>query len=524
MFLLLLDLPKYVSPCKTLLMSDQSYGGYRPSGRKMSALRCKGEGFAARLTLLIRVIAAAVILLLGAVGPVKAEDSYAAITVDRSTPELHLKTFLKAAERSVIRMEAREWARQYYDDWFYSEIPQDKLAEIRLLKQYMLDSMDLSAFPEWRRESAGVETALMLWGILQAEEVTPDTNFKQVRDGLWVIPGTYIQVGTITSGMRMGDVVFTADTVANVPSLFQSSAARLPDGFDAYRYYTETPGGLEPPRWGGVAHKLPDFMRWSFGTNTVFQWLITVLVFGFTLLVPRFLGKLLRSGSPRWFCQAALTGLLATYAPGVVIDQAGLSGSAATVMTLVFRALFDIGMVICILIAGEWIANWLSAMRLAKDKSFDTSIIRLATRVVSLMTAAGVIIYGLSAAGVPVYGIIAGFGVGGLAFALAAKPTMENILAGVILFLDGSIKVGDRIESGGLSGIVEDIGMRSTRIRSEDGGLISVTNAELADKVIKNVSRRVMAPETKSSSVSNSVAERQLGEIPLRSGREQKNI
>ena len=105
------------------------------------------------------------------------------------------------------------------------------------------------------------------------------------------------------------------------------------------------------------------------------------------------------------------------------------------------------------------------------------------------------IIYGLSAAGVPVYGIIAGFGVGGLAFALAAKPTMENILAGVILFLDGSIKVGDKIESGDLSGIVEDIGMRSTRIRSADGGLISVTNSELADKVIKNVSRRVMAPE-----------------------------
>ena len=475
---------------------------------------------AAGLKQLMGMIAAAVILLLGVAGPVRAADSYADITVDRSTPELHLKTFLNAAKRSVIRMEAREWARQHYNDWFYSEIPEDQLAEIRLLKQYMLDSMDLSAFPEWRRESAGVETALMLWGILKAENVTPDTKFNQVRDGLWVIPGTYIQVGTVTSGMRMGDVLFTADTVANVPSLYQTSAARFPDGFDAYRYYTETPGGLEPPRWGGVAHKLPVFMRWSFGTNTVFQWLITILVLGFVLLVPRFLGKLFRTGSLRWFCQAALTSLLATYAPGIVIDQAGLSGGAATVMTLVFLALFDLGLVICVLIAGEWIANWLSAVQLAKDKSFDTSIIRLATRVVSFMTAAGVIIYGLSAAGVPVYGIIAGFGVGGLAFALAAKPTMENILAGVILFLDGSIKVGDRIKSDGLSGIVEDIGMRSTRIRSEDGGLISVTNTELADKVIKNVSRRVMAPETKSSLVSDSVAERQIGDTPLRSARQ----
>jgi len=77
--------------------------------------------------------------------------------------------------------------------------------------------------------------------------------------------------------------------------------------------------------------------------------------------------------------------------------------------------------------------------------------------------------------------------------ALAAKPTLENLLAGVILFLDGSIKVGDTIDSGPLSGMIEDIGMRSTRIRSADGGLVSVTNSELADKVIKNTSRRVQA-------------------------------
>ena len=118
----------------------------------------------------------------------------------------------------------------------------------------------------------------------------------------------------------------------------------------------------------------------------------------------------------------------------------------------------------------------------------------LATRIVSASAAIGIVIYGISTAGVPVYGIIAGFGVGGLAVALAAKPTLENILAGVILFLDGSIKVGDVIDSSPLSGTIEDIGMRSTRIRAGDGSLITVTNSELADKVIRNVSRRVARP------------------------------
>ena len=424
-----------------------------------------------------------------------ASKSFSDITVDRSTPELHLETFLTAVERSIIRMEAREWARGFYDAWLYPAITEEQSAEIGLLKRYILDSMDLSGFPEWRRESAGMETALMLWAILKAEKVTPETRFRQIRDGLWVIPDTYVQAGTIGSGMRMGDVVFTAETVASVPDLYRTITGAPPERFDAYRYYTETPGGMEPPRWGGLAHKLPEFLRWGFGSNTLFQWLITLLILAIVLLIPRLIGKSFRSPSIRWFSQSAVMALFAAYAPGIVVEQAGLSGVAATIMTLLFLALYNGGIVICVLITGEWIGNWLSDIQQAKDKTFDTSIIRLATRVVSFMTALAVIIHGLSAAGVPVYGIIAGFGVGGLAFALAAKPTLENILAGVILFLDGSIKVGDVIEAGDLSGTVEDIGMRSTRIRSRDGGLISVTNSELADKVIKNVSQRVLIPQ-----------------------------
>ncbi len=417
--------------------------------------------------------------------------SYADITVDRSTPEQHLKTFLTAVKRTVIRLEAREWARNYYDASFYPAITPEQSAEINLLKSYILDSMDLSGFPDWRRESAGIETALMLWEILEAESVTASTTFKQLREGLWVIPGTYLQVGMISSGMRAGDIVFTAETVANVPALHETLVGpRVYEGFSAYRYVTETPGGLEPPRWAGLAQKLPGVLRMPIGSNSLFQWAITLAVLGGVLFFPMLLARFFTPPSFRWFGQAVATGLLAAQAIGVVIDQAGFSGAPATAMTLLLLALCYGSIVVCVLIAGEWIGNWLSALQRAKDKSFDTSIIHLGTRIVSAMSALAVIIYGISKTGVPVYGIIAGFGVGGLAVALAAKPTLENILAGVILFLDGSIKVGETIESGGITGTIEDIGMRSTRIRSTDGALISMTNSELADKVIKNLSRR----------------------------------
>lgn len=432
--------------------------------------------------------------------PVRAEpgaDNFAAIAIDRGTPEKNLKTFLTAVDRTVKRMEAREWARHYYDAWFYPAIDARQAGENELLKKAILGSMDLSAVPEWRRESAGIETAFMLWEILKAEGVGPDASFRKLRDGLWVIPGTYVQAGTITSGMRLGDVVFTADTVANVPSLYDAIFATRPvEGFSPYRYWAQTPGGMVPPRWAGVAYKLPEVLRLEIGSNTLFQWLIAVVILTMVLLVPRAVWRLARRRGHPWLAALPVLAILSYYATGIVVDEAGLSGLGATVMTLLFMTLFYGALVAGALAIGEWVGNWVSVAMTRSDKTFDTSIVHLATRVVSAMAAIGISIYGISTAGVPVYGIIAGFGVGGLAVALAAKPTLENILAGVILFLDGSIKVGDVIDSSPLSGTIEDIGMRSTRIRAPDGGLISVTNSELADKVIKNVSRRVARPST----------------------------
>lgn len=448
-------------------------------------------------TPMARILGLLILLLASwaSLAPAQADGAYSDISVDRSTPELNLKTFMEAVDRTAIRLEAREWARNYYDAWLYPAITPEQTAEIDLLKTYMLDSMDLSAFPDWRRESAGIETAMMLRELLRDENITKDTKFRQLRDGMWAIPGTYLQAGTVTSGMHMGDVIFTADTVANIPALYSARAAlRDKKGFDAYRYVTETPGGLTPPRWAGLAYKLPDFLRWSFGTNTVFQWLLTLFVMAAVVTIPWLTGKLIADRSLRLFCQALIAGLLSNKASGLIINDAGLSGPSATAVTLLFVAVHYGAAAIIVLILGEWIGNWISRAQRAKDKTFDTSIVRLATRVVSVMTALGVVIYGISTMGVPVFGIIAGFGVGGLAVALAAKPTLENILAGVILFLDGSIKVGDEIVSDSLSGIIEDIGMRSTRIRAPDGGLISVTNAELANTVFKNVSKRVAGP------------------------------
>jgi MscS family membrane protein len=92
--------------------------------------------------------------------------------------------------------------------------------------------------------------------------------------------------------------------------------------------------------------------------------------------------------------------------------------------------------------------------------------------------------------GVPVYGIVAGLGVGGLAIALAAQPTVENLIGGLSLFGDKPIRVGDVCKYGDQVGTVEAIGIRSARIRGVDRTLTTIPNAALAKMPIVNLTRR----------------------------------
>lgn len=86
--------------------------------------------------------------------------------------------------------------------------------------------------------------------------------------------------------------------------------------------------------------------------------------------------------------------------------------------------------------------------------------------------------------------IVAGLGLGGLAFALAAKDSLANIFAGAIIILDKPFSIGDWISTSDIEGTVEDITFRSTRIRTFSQALVTVPNSTLANEAITNWSRR----------------------------------
>ena len=92
--------------------------------------------------------------------------------------------------------------------------------------------------------------------------------------------------------------------------------------------------------------------------------------------------------------------------------------------------------------------------------------------------------------GINVGALIAGLGVGGLALALAAKDTAANLFGSIALLLDKSIRIGEWIKIDGVEGVVEDIGMRTTKIRSFKKSLITLPNQVIANSPIENFSRR----------------------------------
>jgi MscS family membrane protein len=86
--------------------------------------------------------------------------------------------------------------------------------------------------------------------------------------------------------------------------------------------------------------------------------------------------------------------------------------------------------------------------------------------------------------------VLAGLGVGGLAVALAAQRTLENVIAGASLIFDRALRVGDYLKLGTLEGMVDHIGLRSTRIRTPDRSVVSVPNGQIANMSLEILSER----------------------------------
>ena len=126
------------------------------------------------------------------------------------------------------------------------------------------------------------------------------------------------------------------------------------------------------------------------------------------------------------------------------------------------------------------------------NKRIDNNFLPIIRRsLLGIIWAIGLVM-ALNNGGVNVGTLIASLGIGGLAFALAAQDTIKNIFGGITIFSDRPFRIGDRIKVDGFDGIVEDIGIRSTRLRTLERCLVTIPNYKIVEASVENISEEPM--------------------------------
>ncbi len=420
-----------------------------------------------------------------------AESASTLAPLDRSSPSATMRSFATEAERLERAFVA------YREDKTFP-----RLAVLFNGAERLSGLFDLREIPPATRAKAGRESVGYLKDILMR---LPDPSLADIPGApgwtndlpdRWTIPGTEISIARATTGPQVGAYLFTADTVARLAEFHARIIGQpplRPSVFDSWRAEaTRLTGPLFPAA-------LPAPLLVPVLGTPVWKLLFALLALAGILGLVRLWHRLTRGAVHRaapvlrllWrMTTPALLAALVLAFQAFNLFQLNLTGAAAAAETSVALVL--------LYAAAAWLA-WLGCFLIVEaiiaspsvpDDSYDAHLLRLAARVLSLIAAGLVIAYGANDLGAPALGLVASLGVGGIAVALAAQSTIENLFGGVSIFADRPFRVGDSIKYGSGSGKVLSIGPRSCRIRGDDGTVTTVTNGELAKMAVTNVSMR----------------------------------
>lgn len=180
---------------------------------------------------------------------------------------------------------------------------------------------------------------------------------------------------------------------------------------------------------------------------------------------------------------------------GVVVYRSAmaplrLGSGASDFLELLLRALFVVALTWLLMRVADVLADLVRERLEARGETTATALVQPGRRLVKGLVLALAAVAVLDAFGFNVAALLAGLGVGGIAVALAAQKTVENLFGGMTLYADRPVRVGDFCRFGDQVGTVEEIGIRSTRVRTLGRTLISVPNAEFSSMQLENYAAR----------------------------------
>ena len=126
----------------------------------------------------------------------------------------------------------------------------------------------------------------------------------------------------------------------------------------------------------------------------------------------------------------------------------------------------------------------------ASEGRMDDQLVPILIKMMRMFVGVLGLIFVLQNLGVNVSALVAGLGVGGIAIALAAKDTLANVFGSITIFTDQPFHVGDLVDIDGVVGSVEEVGLRSTRVRTPSGSVMAIPNARVANSKIDNIGAR----------------------------------
>ncbi|MBB4121723.1 mechanosensitive ion channel family protein [Martelella radicis] len=435
---------------------------------------------------------------------------------DTRSPRATLESFLvimQAANKLWLGVRDEFFAN---DDFFISPDDKEQLVLVQSLLGKAAQTMDLSGVPAASRERFSIETVLQLQEVFDRIYLPPLDDVPGFPAGSnartndldaplpdrWIIPGTSLTIALMKEGPQSGQYLFTAATVDEIPDDYealQSLPIIADKGEDLYQYYIYTPGNLVAPQWYQYVLNGPDWLQSTFGGQAYWQWIalaLTVIVLMLALaFYTRWNNRRAVPLDPaarqsRRLAPPILIILAANLFHYLCEEQINITGELLQMLTTVISAIVWTTAAWLTYQVLQTIYLWTIRNPAVNNASLDASLVRTGFRVASFMVAIVVLGYGATRIGIPIYGVVAGLGVGGLAIALAAQPTLENFISGLILYADRIVRVGDFFQFSDTAGTVEEIGIRSTRIRALDRTLIIVANAELVKHKITNYSQR----------------------------------
>ena len=373
---------------------------------------------------------------------------------------------------------------------------------------------DLSKISRERVEEVANDALNILIEILDRIEIPP---YEDIPDAAtvrseeltrWRIPKTEITIAKVKEGQREGEWLFSPETVVRLKE-FYKKIKHLPYRPDSivgkirpfgglYEAYVRYPEETFPSEW---IEDLPSWMKTVYFEQPVWKWAGIVLVLLSSFLVFALIWWLSNRTQVRqdqdmpiihwWKLLPPLSGaILALLADELIDDQINAIGIVDAIIETGLWAVALTCWAWAIVVLGGIIADVLIRSPRLQRRDVNASLVKITTRIISLVIAVWVVLEGADRFGISVVPMLAGLGVGGLAIALAVRPTLENLIGGFILFMDKPVRVGDLCRFGDELGFVEDIGLRSTRIRKYEDTIVSVPNAQFTQLQLENLSKR----------------------------------